>query len=130
MLGVAHRTVAKWIDAGELRGYRLPTGNKERRTRAEWIIEFCDRRELPRPQEIATFAVYVGDTDDFHAACNCMTAAGLPSVVVTPQDAIERIAETKSEHVFVDVESCGDVRIKALQRKIGNTTNIHLVRYT
>lgn len=55
LLGVAARTAAKWIDAGQLRGYRIP-GSQDRRVRREDLLGFarqhgmllrCDGQTLP-----------------------------------------------------------------------------------
>ncbi len=43
---VATRTVAKWIDSGELKGFRLP-GGKNRRVMAENLIAFMKRNNIP-----------------------------------------------------------------------------------
>ena len=43
---VATRTVAKWIDSGELKGFRLP-GGKNRRVLPECLIAFMKRNDIP-----------------------------------------------------------------------------------
>ncbi len=43
---VATRTVAKWIDSGELKGFRLP-GGKNRRVMMENLIAFMKRNNIP-----------------------------------------------------------------------------------
>jgi len=43
---VAPRTVAKWIDSGLLRGYRLP-GSQDRRVPVENLIRFLRERGMP-----------------------------------------------------------------------------------
>jgi two-component system response regulator RpaA len=40
MIGVVPRTVAKWIDDGRLRGFRLP-GSQHRRARRDDVEKFC-----------------------------------------------------------------------------------------
>jgi excisionase family DNA binding protein len=45
-LSVAPRTVTKWIDAGQLRGYRLP-GSGHRRVRGVELLDFVRRFDLP-----------------------------------------------------------------------------------
>ncbi len=43
LVGVHPRTVTKWIDAGELKGVKLPGG--ERRVHRQVLREFCVRYE-------------------------------------------------------------------------------------
>jgi hypothetical protein len=43
---VAPRTVAKWIDSGALRGYRIP-GSLDRRVPLKHLIEFCRQWHIP-----------------------------------------------------------------------------------
>lgn len=41
LLGVAPATVSKWLDTGLIKGYRLPTGSRDRRFPREYVIAFC-----------------------------------------------------------------------------------------
>ena len=45
--GVSSRTVVKWFDEGELRGYRIP-GSKDRRYTHKNLIEFMKKRNMPK----------------------------------------------------------------------------------
>ena len=45
--GVSPRTVAKWIDSGQLRGYRLPGPNGQRRVPERELRRFCRQHGLP-----------------------------------------------------------------------------------
>ena len=38
---VAPRTVSKWFDSGQLRGYRIP-GSKDRRIPVQQLVRFMD----------------------------------------------------------------------------------------
>ncbi len=51
MLKAAPRTVSKWIDAGELEGYRLPMSSSRRVTR-ESLLRFLAANKMPLPQEL------------------------------------------------------------------------------
>jgi len=44
---VAPRTACKWIDSGQLRGYRLPGANGQRRVRLADLVAFCKRHGMP-----------------------------------------------------------------------------------
>ena len=48
---VAPRTVSKWIDAGKLRGYRIP-GSLDRRVQVPDLVEFLTRAGIPVPREL------------------------------------------------------------------------------
>jgi excisionase family DNA binding protein len=43
---VAPRTVSKWFDSGQLRGYRIP-GSKDRRIPIQQLIRFMKQHEIP-----------------------------------------------------------------------------------
>ena len=43
---VAPRTVSKWFDAGQLRGYRIP-GSKDRRIPVEHLLRFMRAHGMP-----------------------------------------------------------------------------------
>lgn len=51
MLGVASRTVCKWIDSGKLNGHRLP-GSLDRRVRRDDLIAFIKDYNLLMPKEL------------------------------------------------------------------------------
>ena len=44
---VAPRTVSKWFDSGELRGYRIP-GSKDRRIPRDELLTFMNKHGIPR----------------------------------------------------------------------------------
>ena len=46
LCNVAPRTVSKWFDSGQLRGYRIP-GSKDRRIPIEQLIRFMKRHGMP-----------------------------------------------------------------------------------
>lgn len=43
---VAPATVAKWVDSGQLRGYRIP-GSRDRRVQRDYLLEFLKEYDLP-----------------------------------------------------------------------------------
>jgi excisionase family DNA binding protein len=43
---VAPRTVSKWFDSGQLRGYRIP-GSKDRRIPVDQLVQFMKRHGIP-----------------------------------------------------------------------------------
>ncbi len=46
LCNVAPRTVAKWFDTGELRGYRIP-GSRDRRVPLQQLIRFMREHQMP-----------------------------------------------------------------------------------
>jgi excisionase family DNA binding protein len=52
MLNVHTRTVCKWVDAGRLRGYRVP-GSRDRRVPREALLAFLADAGLPAPAGLA-----------------------------------------------------------------------------
>jgi len=46
---VAPKTVAKWIDTGRLKGYKLPSGGDRRAEKTE-VLSFMKLHRLPIPQ--------------------------------------------------------------------------------
>ena len=45
---VAPRTVSKWFDSGQLKGYRIP-GSKDRRIPVSELIRFMKAHNMPAP---------------------------------------------------------------------------------
>ena len=64
---VAPRTVTKWFDAGQLKGYRIP-GSRDRRIPTSELIRFMKAHNMPTDDlEISTMRLLVID-DDWEAA--------------------------------------------------------------
>lgn len=53
LVQVAHRTVAKWIDSGQLKGYRIPGSNDRRVTRANLLV-FLESNRMPIPLKLSS----------------------------------------------------------------------------
>lgn len=61
---VASRTVSKWFDSGQLRGYRIP-GSKDRRIPVSSLIKFMKSHGIPMDGLMSgTTRVLIVDTDD------------------------------------------------------------------
>ena len=64
---VAPRTVSKWFDSGQLKGYRIP-GSKDRRIPLNELVRFMKRHNMPATiLPVDKIRVLVVDSDD-HAA--------------------------------------------------------------
>jgi two-component system, OmpR family, response regulator RpaA len=63
---VTKRTVIKWIDGGQLRGYRIP-GSRHRRVAAKDLQDFVRRHRLPKGARVAPRVriLIVDDDHDF-----------------------------------------------------------------
>jgi excisionase family DNA binding protein len=60
ILGVAPRTVSKWIDTGRLKGYRLP-GSLDRRVTRESLVQFlADHNMPPLDGELSRSVLLIG----------------------------------------------------------------------
>lgn len=74
---VAPRTVSKWFDSGQLRGYRIP-GSKDRRIPVQQLIRFMKLHNIPlNGLDAGTTRVLVIDADrDFAATLADALARG------------------------------------------------------
>jgi excisionase family DNA binding protein len=82
LTGAACRTVAKWIDSGRLKGYRLP-GSTDRRVKREVLIAFLRENGMPTDligAAAVPVALLVGLDDE--AALRAYRAIG-PGWVIT-----------------------------------------------
>lgn len=64
--GVNQRTVIRWIDAGHLKGFKLP-GRGNNRVRVVDYLDFLDRHGMPLPPALRQFGNRVLVVDDDHA---------------------------------------------------------------
>jgi len=63
MLNTSPRTVTKWVDSGQLKGYRLPLSPDRRIPRAS-LLEFIRQHNIPIPPELGLpILLVVGDPD-------------------------------------------------------------------
>jgi len=61
---VAPRTVSKWFDTGQLKGYRIP-GSKDRRIPVSELIRFMKAHNMPAPTlPVGKIRVLVVNSDD------------------------------------------------------------------
>lgn len=60
---VAPRTVTKWFDSGQLKGYRIP-GSKDRRIPTSELVRFMKAHDIPTDElEIGQMRILIIDTD-------------------------------------------------------------------
>lgn len=60
---VAPRTVTKWFDSGQLKGYRIP-GSKDRRIPTTELVRFMKAHDIPTDElEIGQMRILIIDTD-------------------------------------------------------------------
>ena len=50
---VAHKTVSKWFDMGQLNGYRIP-GSRDRRIPVIELVRFMEINKMPMTSPIVT----------------------------------------------------------------------------
>lgn len=60
---VAPRTVTKWFDSGQLRGYRIP-GSRDRRIPTNELVRFMKAHDIPTDDlEVGKMRILIIDTD-------------------------------------------------------------------
>ena len=65
---VAPRTVSKWFDNGQLKGYRIP-GSKDRRIPVSELIRFMKVHNMPTAElAVGTIRILIADSDDHTAS--------------------------------------------------------------
>ena len=124
---VAPRTVSKWFDSGQLRGYRIP-GSKDRRIPLTHLIKFMREHGIPlNGLEVGAIKIVVVDSDE--ASCQLLREALNPSAgydVTTVGTAFEAGIAIESHHpavVIVDV-SLPDINPAALIKHIRSTEGL------
>ncbi len=128
---VAPRTVSKWFDSGQLRGYRIP-GSKDRRIPLNHLIKFMREHGIPlNGLEVGAVKIVVVDSDD--ASCQLLREALNPSAgfdVTTVGTAFEAGIAIESHHpaiVIVDV-SLPDIKPGDLIKHIRATDGLEETR--
>ena len=87
---VAPRTVSKWFDNGQLRGYRIP-GSKDRRIPVNELIRFMKVHNMPT-SELAVGAIRVLIADS-----NVKTASALADILRSKADYEVQIVQSNFE---------------------------------
>jgi excisionase family DNA binding protein len=75
---VAPRTVSKWFDSGQLKGYRIP-GSKDRRIPVDELVRFMKVNNMPirgLPTGKIRVLLVDGDTETTHALVQRLAAQG------------------------------------------------------
>lgn len=116
---VAPRTVSKWFDTGQLRGYRIP-GSKDRRIPVDQLVRFMRAHGMPlNGIENGHVRVLILDGDEAFAASLKEVLARTDAFdVATANSALEAgaaAAQLKPQIVLVDVDM-GDVTPKSMCR--------------
>jgi excisionase family DNA binding protein len=116
---VAPRTVSKWFDTGQLRGYRIP-GSKDRRIPLDQLVKFMRLHGMPLDGiENGRMRILILDGDNsFAASLKDVLLRTDGFEVCTASSALEAgaaTAELKPQVVLVDVDM-GDLTPKAMCR--------------
>ena len=116
---VAPRTVSKWFDTGQLRGYRIP-GSKDRRIPLDQLVSFMRIHGMPLDGiENSRMRILILDGDDaFAASLKTVLLHTDGFEVATASNALEAgaaAAELKPQVMLVDVDM-GDLTPKAMCR--------------
>ena len=116
---VAPRTVSKWFDSGQLRGYRIP-GSKDRRIPIDQLIRFMRAHEIPlNGLDTGRRRVLVLDRDS--AVCDALQEtleSGGEYEIATANSAIEAgaLAQRVKPHVMVVDVGLPDIDVPTLVR--------------
>lgn len=79
---VAPRTVSKWFDSGQLRGYRIP-GSKDRRIPVDQLVQFMKQHGIPtNGLEVGGQSVLIMEEDAQLAGVLCEALAADKSIEV------------------------------------------------
>jgi excisionase family DNA binding protein len=118
---VAPRTVSKWFDTGQLRGYRIP-GSKDRRIPRQHLIRFMKAHGMPlEGMETGATRVLVADPDEELLGVLRKTLEDEYSYDVrTASGTFEAgaVAESFRPHVIVVDVSFSDMDAKRLCRHV------------
>jgi len=127
LCSVAPRTVSKWFDAGQLRGYRIP-GSKDRRIPLDQLINFMRAHGIPL-NGLASGAQRVVLLDDDRAFTGALrdalhNAGGYEVVVADSAfEAGALVREDRTEVLIVDVAR-PDVQTRELRRYLRATPEL------
>jgi excisionase family DNA binding protein len=87
---VAPRTVSKWFDSGQLKGYRIP-GSKDRRIPVHELIRFMKQNNMPLPSlPVGRMRVVIVDS-------NSKTASALAETLRTRSDYEVQVVKSNFE---------------------------------
>jgi excisionase family DNA binding protein len=87
---VAPRTVSKWFDNGQLRGYRIP-GSKDRRIPVNELVRFMKVHNMPTSEiAVGTIRVLIADS-------NTKTASALADALQSKADYEVQIVQSNFE---------------------------------
>jgi len=116
---VAPRTVSKWFDSGQLRGYRIP-GSKDRRIPIEHLVRFMQAHGIPLDGlETGVRRLLILDTDRSFAATlrTAMQQSG-EFEVEAAESAFEAgaIARALKPHVLLVDVTLADVTPRSIRR--------------
>lgn len=101
LLGVAPKTVSKWVDSGLLKGFRLP-GSMDRRILKIDLDTFCVANQFPVPEQ---YQCKVALTRD-RSAHPLLAQRGY-TVVTTPFQLASHLGAFVSGKVLIDLQAGG-----------------------
>ena len=128
---VAPRTVSKWFDSGQLKGYRIP-GSKDRRIPVNELIRFMKQNNMPVP------AVPVGKMRVVIVDSNVESASKLAETLKAKSDYEVSIAKNNFEtgtavqrfepHVLLVSLLATDIDAEAICRNIRSDEELQTIR--
>ena len=131
LCNVAARTVSKWFDSGQLRGYRIP-GGKDRRIPASELIRFMRAHGIPlNGLEHGTKRVLVVDSDRESTETLRRALNGTPEVeFYSAATAFEAgmVAHERTPHVVIVSTEMADLDARAVVRTVRSLESLQGVK--
>ena len=128
---VAPRTVSKWFDTGQLRGYRIP-GSKDRRIPVQQLLRFMKAHGMPLNglESGRTRVLLVDQDEELLSLLGQTLRHDYDYETKTASSAFEAgaVAESFRPHVLVLDVSQGDVDARHLCRHIRADSNLQDTR--
>ena len=146
---VAPRTVSKWFDNGQLKGYRIP-GSKDRRIPVSELVRFMKVHDMPTTAlPVGKLRILIVDSNSYAAstfADNLKNKAGYETRVVASNFQTGAVVQKFTPHVLIinllaeDIDAAGicdyiradddlrTIKIIALADHLGVTESAALLR--
>jgi len=127
---VAPRTVSKWFDSGQLRGYRIP-GSKDRRIPIEQLLRFMHAHGMPVDGlKLGPKRILMIDADTVFTDVLAKVLSGSGFEVVVAATAFEAgafVQQCKPDILVVDVE-LADIHPSTITRFFRSSADLQATR--
>jgi excisionase family DNA binding protein len=128
---VAPRTVSKWFDSGQLKGYRIP-GSRDRRIPVSELVRFMKMHNMPTDAlPVGKTRVLIVDTDTDYAESLGRTLANkadyeIETVTTTFETGL--VAQKFSPHVMIISLLSGDIDATEICKSVREDDDLQAVK--